>query len=225
MDVDGGGGRRQPQRGDEHSHKRRWILMGNKARRLFRVNPNGFTLIEVMITLAISGIAMAAIYGVFISSSQSYRTQEGVVDAQQRARVGLDFMVMNIRMAGFDPTGTATAGIEVATATNIRFTADMNMDGDIDNANEERLTYTYNAGNQTLSQIRYEGTANESTQTLIDMVSALTFIYLDANGVVTANLADIRAVIISISCQGTGARGQLLTRTLSTRVNCRNLGI
>jgi len=197
--------------------------MGNKARRLLRVNPNGFTLLEVMITLAISGIAMAAIYGVFISSSQSYRTQEGVVDAQQGARVGLDFMVRNIRMAGFDPTGTAAAGIEVASATNIRFTADMNMDGDIDNADEERLTYTFAGG--TLSQIRYEGTASASTQPLIDMVSAMAFTYLDANGVVTANLADIRSVIISITCQGTGARGQIHTRTLSTRVNCRNLGI
>lgn len=197
--------------------------MGNKARRLLRVNPNGFTLIEVMLTIAISGIALAAIYGVFISSSQSYRTQEGVVDAQQRARVGLDFMVRNIRMAGLNPMGTAAAGIEVATATNIRFTADMNMDGDIDNANEERLTYTFAGG--TLSQIRYEGTASASTQPLIDMVSALAFTYLDTNGVMTANLADIRSVIISITCQGTGARGQILTRTLSTRVNCRNLGI
>jgi len=197
--------------------------MGNKARRLLRVNPNGFTLIEVMLTIAISGIALAAIYGVFISSSQSYRTQEGVVDAQQRARVGLDFMIRNIRMAGLNPMGTAAAGIEVATATNIRFTADMNMDGDIDNADEERLTYAFAGG--TLSQIRYEGTASASTQPLVDMVSAMAFTYLDANGVVTANLADIRSVIISITCQGTGARGQILTRTLSTRVNCRNLGI
>ena len=208
--------------------------MGNKARRLLRVNPNGFTLIEVMLTIAISGIALAAIYGVFISSSQSYRTQEGVVDAQQRARVGLDFMVRNIRMAGLDPLSPAIdasepgtgVGIKEATATKIRFTADMDMNGAIDNPNnEERLTYTYNAANQTLSQIRYEGTASASTQPLIDMVSALAFTYLDTNGVMTANLADIRSVIISITCQGTGARGQILTRTLSTRVNCRNLGI
>jgi prepilin-type N-terminal cleavage/methylation domain-containing protein len=198
--------------------------MGNKARRLLRVNPNGFTLIEVMITMAISSVALAAIYGVFISSSQSYRTQEGVVDAQQRARVGLDFMVRNIRMAGLNPMGTAAAGIEVATATNIRFTADMDMDGIIDNAREERLTYTWDGVDQ-LSRIRYEGTASASPQPLINMVSAMTFTYLDANGVVTANLPDIRSVTISITCQGTGARGQILTRTLSTRVNCRNLGI
>lgn len=205
--------------------------MGNKACRLSGVNPNGFTLIEVMITLAISGIALAAIYGVFISSSHSYRTQEGAVDAQQRARVGLDFMVRNIRMAGLDPMGSAAAGIEVATATNIRFTADMDMDGIIDNDNEERLTYTYNAGAQTLSQIRYEGTASESTQPLIDMVSAMTFTYLDNTGAVlpvplsATDLADVRAVTISITCQGTGARGQILTRTLNNRINCRNLGI
>lgn len=198
--------------------------MGNRARRLLRVNPNGFTLIEVMVTLAISGIAMAAIYGVFISSSQSYRTQEGVVDAQQRARVGIDFMVRNIRMAGLNPMGTAAAGIEVATPTNIRFTADRDMDGAINPNNDEQLTYTFAGG--TLSQIR-DQTLNlpGSTQPLIDMVSAMNFTYLDADGLVTATLADIRSVIISITCQGTGARGQILTRTLSTRVNCRNIGI
>jgi len=220
--------------------------MGNKARRLLRVNPNGFTLIEIMIVLAISGIAMGAIYGVFISSSRSYRTQEGVVDAQQRARVGLDFMVRDIRMAGFDPqkgegrtnlekdpleplTGV---GIKEATATKIRFTTDMDMNGVIDNPNNmERLTYTWNNGTNTLSQILYEGTGSASTRTLVDMVSAMTFTYLDANGaliiapVPAANLADIRSVTISITCQGTGARGQILTRTLNTMVNCRNLGM
>jgi len=159
--------------------------MGNKARRLFRVNPNGFTLIEVMITLAISSIAMAAIYGVFISSSHSHRTQEGAADAQQRARAGLDFMVSNIRMAGLDPLSSATAGIENATATSIRFTADMDMNGAIDNPNnQERLTYTYDGVNQTIDRTLYEGTASASTQTLIDMVSAMTFTYLNANGVV-----------------------------------------
>ena len=197
--------------------------MGNKARRLLRVNPNGFTLVEVMITIAISGIALAAIYGVFISSSQSYRTQEGVADAQQRARVGLDFMVRNIRMAGFDPLDTSGAGIEVANPASIQFTADMNMSGGIDNTDEERLTYTFAGG--TLSQIRYAGTPAASTQPLIDMVSAMAFTYLDANGVVTAVLADIRSVTISITCQGMGNKGQLLTRTLNTRVSCRNLGI
>lgn len=200
--------------------------MGNRARRLLRVNPNGFTLIEVMITLAISGIVMGAIYGVFISSSYSHRTQEGAADAQQRARAGLDFMVRNIRMAGLDPLGSAIAGIENATATNIRFTADLDMNGAIDNPNnQERLTYAYDGVNQTIDRILYEGTASESSQTLIDMVSAMTFTYLDANGNATANLPDIRAVTISITCQGTGSRGQLLSRTLNNRVNCRNLGI
>ena len=71
--------------------------MGNKARRLLRVNPEGFTLIEVMITLAIFGIAMTAIYGLFISSSHSYRTQDGAADAQQRARASIEYMGENPR--------------------------------------------------------------------------------------------------------------------------------
>ncbi|MBA3035710.1 MAG: prepilin-type N-terminal cleavage/methylation domain-containing protein [Desulfobacterium sp.] len=205
-------------------------MIGNKAPRLFRVNTNGFTLIELMITIAISSIAMFAIYGVFISSNHAYRTQEGAVDAQQRARVGLDLMVRNIRMAGLDPLGSAGAGIEVATASNIRFTADVDMTGAIDTANDERLTYNYN-NVDTLNQIRYEGTASQNFQPMLDRVRALTFTYRNAAGgiivapVTGAALANIRSVDITITCDGVGERGQILTRTLSTRVNCRNIGI
>lgn len=199
-----------------------------------RLNSKGFTLVEVLIAMAISGIVMGAIYGIFISSNRSYRTQDSTADAQQRVRVGIDFMAHDLRMVGMDPL-SAGAGFENATATQMRLTADRDLDGQIDrdtsglaaDLNQERITYAWDG--QALRRRLYEGTADETAwQTVIEGVSALNFNYLNAAGaaiaapVAAASLPDIRMVDITMSCQGTDAKGQPITRTLTTRVICRN---
>ncbi len=205
--------------------------MRDKLHRLVNLNNDAFTLVELLIAIAILGIVMGSIYGIFLSSNRSYHTQDRVADAQQRVRVGLDSMAMDIRMTGLDPLGTAGAGIEMATATNLRFTADRDMDGNIEEANSERMTYAYDAVNSRLRLCLDEGTGSETWETLIDNVSALSLTYLDADGndlgdpVGAADLTDIRTVLISMTCQGTDTQGQTFTRTLNTRVICMNLGI
>ena len=196
--------------------------MLKKIRRFFRLRQAGFTMIEVLMALAIGGVAMTAIYSVFISSNRSYHTQDSVADAQQRVRVGVDFIVSDLRMAGFDPLGTALAGIEVASNTKVRVTADIDMDGTIDNANRERVTYEF--ANNSLRQCLYEGTASESWQTLIEDVNPTSrFSYLDANGATTTT--DIRVVAITMRALAADAQGHSFSRELATRVNCRNLSM
>lgn len=190
----------------------------------FIYGSKGFTLVEVLIAMAIAGIVMGAIYSIFISSNRSYRTQDNVADAQQRARVGIDFIARDLRLAGLDPLG-AGAGFESAAASSLRLSADLDLNGVIDTPlNQERITYDYDAASRTLRRKLYEGTASESAwQPLIDDVSALTFTYLDSSGSETATLADIRMVDIAITCQGSDAQGNPINRTLTTRVICRNL--
>lgn len=215
--------------------------MGSFSQMPGRNDRAGFTLIEVLIALLIAGLAAGSIYGVFISSNRSYRTQENVTDAQQRVRVGMEMMVRDIRMAGLDPAGGATdgidgsgAGFKEATSTKIRFTADRDINGAIDDQgssatkNQERITYLLESG--SLKRILYEGHATgESTQTLFGNVSGLTFSYEDADGnsiaapVSAANLGSIRTVIIGLTCQGTDAMGNTFSRTLRAKVSCRNL--
>jgi prepilin-type N-terminal cleavage/methylation domain-containing protein len=198
-------------------------MMGEKSRRLYKSDPKGFSLVEVLIGIAMTGLILGAIYGVFSSANQTYFTQDSVADTQQRARIGLDLMARDIRMAGLDPMLTYSAGIEEATATKIRFTADRTMDGLLTDSNED-LTYEFNGS----SLIRYQGAV---PQPLIDNVSALSFTYLDANGITiptpvsASNRANIRTVDISITCQGADYKRQNVNRTLQTRVNCRNLGM
>ena len=65
----------------------------------------GVTFIEILISLVISSILIAAFYRVFISQQQTYSVQEQVVDMQQNARIGINRMMSEIRMAGFGNVG------------------------------------------------------------------------------------------------------------------------
>lgn len=69
-----------------------------------RMDRRGFTLVELMVTLAISSIALAGIYGVYRAQLKSHVTQNAVVDIQQNLRNALYVLQRQIRMAGYDPS-------------------------------------------------------------------------------------------------------------------------
>lgn len=191
----------------------------------------GFSLVELMIALAVASIVMAAIYSVHNGLARSYTTQNVAADIQQVVRAGIDYISEDIMMAGLDSGGSASAGIEVATSSNIRFTLDRNMNGNIDDTDSERMTYAFNVATNRFDQCLYEGTGSDDWENLIDNVTNATFIYLDTDGnplgdpVPAANLSDIRTVIISITVQEPAGRRGMVNRTYTNRVRCRNLGI
>jgi type IV pilus assembly protein PilW len=86
------------------------------------INDRGFTLVEIMVALALAGIVMGLIYTAFLSQQRSYLAQEQVSAMQQNIRSGLTMLIREIRMAGFDPTANAGATISAATPNSITFT-------------------------------------------------------------------------------------------------------
>ena len=72
---------------------------------LERKKEAGFSLVEMMIVLAILGVVMAAMYSMFNHQQKSYSVQDHVSMMQQNVRVGLDYLVKDIRMAGYIPEG------------------------------------------------------------------------------------------------------------------------
>ena len=195
----------------------------------------GFTLIELLITLAISGIIMTGVYSAFKSQQDSYLAQEQVAEMQQNIRAGLDIMEREIRMAGFDPTTEAGAGITTATAGRFGFTQDVNADNDgIDNDGDgatdetdgsedvpngklgdsnESITFGFSAANDAgldgvVDDLDGDGNLNDVAplgrdtgggfQPVAENIQAIEFNYLDEDGNITATLADIRSVQISI---------------------------
>lgn len=89
----------------------------------------GFTLVELLIAMAVSGIIMTGVYSAFKSQQDSYLAQEQVAEMQQNIRAGLYVMSKDLRMAGYDPSGDAGAGIVAAKKDAISFSLDMNEDG------------------------------------------------------------------------------------------------
>jgi len=184
-----------------------------------------------LVAIALFAIVIAAIGTVLAPMRRSYTTQEVSAAAQQSVRMAVEFMVNDIRLAGLDPMESANAGIEMANATAIRFTADRvpdgatECDGAIKSNNSERITYYYEASDQSLRLRTDEGTPSQSTQTLVNNVTNLQFSYLDADGHSTSVLDNIRAVQITLTVEEEAGRDGTIERSYSTLVRCRNLGI
>ena len=189
-----------------------------------RLDKKGFSLIEIMVAIAIMSVLSIAMMKTYTGFTRVYTTQEVAAGVQQDLRASLNIMTQDIRMAGFDPLDTDNFGVEVATATNIRITSDTDVDGVIDDSVFERVTYNFNAGTNRLEQVLYETTGSEVTQPVVDNVTNVAFTYLDEDNNVTATLADIRTVTISMTIQEITRGSGTVNRTLSTRVQCRNLG-
>ncbi|HCY88581.1 MAG TPA: hypothetical protein DHV36_25825, partial [Desulfobacteraceae bacterium] len=111
----------------------------NQSSELYKGN-QGFTLIELMVTLAVASIFLLAVIQLFISTNQVNTIQEQLAGTQQNIRVSMELISRDIRMAGLDPTGGAgNAGFyddgddERDTDSNsIAIRYDLNGDGNCD---------------------------------------------------------------------------------------------
>ena len=71
----------------------------------------GFSLVELMIVVVIFFFVVGAVLDIYISQHHASVTQAQVSDTQQNARIAMDFLSKEIRMAGFGmPTGGVTIG-------------------------------------------------------------------------------------------------------------------
>lgn len=91
------------------------------------VKNKGFTLIEILVSLAILGIVLAGIYSVYNMQHKSYIVQEQVAEMQQSERVALQMITRDIRMAGL-----GLSGCNSAAGGKIIFNEDINGNGILD---------------------------------------------------------------------------------------------
>jgi len=184
---------------------------------------NGFTLVELIVSIAISGIVLAAITATFISQSRSYDAQAQINGMQQAARVAMDMITREVRMAGYDPTSSSNFGIVACSATSIQITADVLVpaDGLTTGANED-ITYSFDDPNDQILR---------ETETLVENIEFFNFDCLVSTDpdVVAATVADILSVRITITATTAKSdpnytpNGGYRTYTLTSLITPRNL--
>jgi prepilin-type N-terminal cleavage/methylation domain-containing protein len=85
-----------------------------KAEKVLRMNRNGFTLIELVVALVLSFILVGAVYQSFSSQQKAYTIQDQVAETQQNARMAMNILLRDMRMAGF---GMPDGGITINKST------------------------------------------------------------------------------------------------------------
>ena len=220
--------------------------MGNQRRRSgVWQREAGFTLAEILMATAISSVVLLALYLLYDVNQVTFVKGEQQADLQQNARIAVDRIVRELRLAGFDPQtptiipAPCATAIQSATATSIRFIADVDSDG-----TTERVEYKHDpacmpncmADPPKILRERWPslpGGANCTTgwsasgfaQPFAERVTALTFAYYDSEGNPTASLGNIRRISVTITTQDaqTGSKAQPFT--LRAEVRPRNLGL
>ncbi|GAB6270042.1 MAG: hypothetical protein STSR0002_27850 [Smithella sp.] len=138
---------------------------------MYMKNHKGYTLVEVLIALALGVIILSAIYSLVNMGQKSTYNIERRVAAHQDARTALEMMSMEIQMASYNPrpdyegsnfwvssgnctpsTNQTYKGIQSATDSSI--TIEMNLDGSasIGDSINEVINYTYDSNNQYISR-------------------------------------------------------------------------
>lgn len=204
-------------------------------------NETGFTLVELMIVLVVTALAMAALVSVYIAQSRSYSEQDDISGIQQDLRGVLTVFPLEIRKAGCDPLETGVPGILSAGVADFQFTMDVrghatnpnSADGDVDDP-DESIGYRFAVGVDTNGDgivdnggANWSGTASigratgaGAPQPLADNIEALEFNYILDDGtssLAPTDLNKIRAVQISLLARASNpAKGILHNTTYTT---------
>jgi type IV pilus assembly protein PilW len=195
---------------------------------------SGFTLIELMVSIAIGLVVLASVATTFTSQTRAYSAQEQINQMEQNLRGALDIMTREIKMAGYRPNGGTVTGVVSYTSTSLTIQADIDGNGTLlasgsgsDTANEQ-IVYVYDSVNKKITRQVGSGTA----ATLAENISAFTFTYYQSSGATLAtsasNIRRIKIALTGITAKpdpGYSSNGGYRTVDLSAIVTPINLGL
>jgi len=173
-------------------------------------NMRGFTLVELMIVVLLTAIAVIAIYRGYTAFSHSVDVQEQIIEMQQNLRIGMHWLEKDLRRAGMNEEEDETAGYRLDRngdgpgPSSVSFTMDLGgTDPGIDDEDtsdgfdpgdngltddNEWLTYKLVpvAGTTFFNLVKTDENNGDpdapDDMTIITNVDALNFVYLDEDG-------------------------------------------
>jgi prepilin-type N-terminal cleavage/methylation domain-containing protein len=139
----------------------------------------GFTMVEMMIGLALAGVAATVLFSLFVSTQGMYYDTRNQMEAQADTRVVLGMMSQEIRSCGSDVTTIPLERMVVCAGDTLRVQSDLDSDGVLEGAVEpsEDVTWYYNASNESLVRSTAAGQMEVMTN-----VSFFGLNFLDAQG-------------------------------------------
>jgi prepilin-type N-terminal cleavage/methylation domain-containing protein len=147
---------------------------------------DGFTLVELMVAMSIFLLILVGIFQVFDPSRNAYQVSERKLDVQQNARVAMDRMARQIRMAGYFPENVDTNNTnDLANSIQIATESAISVAGDLDNTGASGV-YTFCLDSSGLRRVGPGaiGVAGSYTcangQLMAESVTALNFAYFDS---------------------------------------------
>jgi type II secretory pathway component PulJ len=152
-----------------------------------RAGAGGFTLLEVLVSGALFSVVVGGVYLLYTTMQGTLIRGEMKSDLQQNARTGLDRMLPELRMAGYDPQNAlgqvATqkfVALRAAGASCLSFVT-YRIVGGVERS--VRVTYTLNGTELERSSADWDVSASAfsggSTQPVASSVNQLTFAYFD----------------------------------------------
>jgi type IV pilus assembly protein PilW len=156
------------------------------------MNKKGFTLTEMIVSMGIGMVVLAAVTTTFTAQARYYNAQEQVNEMEQNARGALDVITRELKMAGYNPNGGSVTGVTY-NASQLRIQADLDGSGGSPTGANEDIVYAYDSANK---QILRNG------QVLADNITVFDFTYYKADGVTTTTTSsEIRQVKIDITAK------------------------
>jgi len=211
----------------------------------FEKRNRGFTLVELLIYIALFGVLSTVIYNLFIQNFKTHFSQQNSMAMTQDLRASLGLIFRELRLAGYDPQGSANSRFLDDTddrydtdADSIHFTMDINNDTDgytpdgnlfhadepnKADANEDINYYLYTSGG--IKKLGRRTGSSGNPQPVAENISGLTFTYTfadggtgvpdETDGDATNDLDDIRSVQITVTAET--AENDPLTKQKKTK--------
>jgi type IV pilus assembly protein PilW len=158
----------------------------------------GFTLVELMVSMAMSLVVLAAIAGTFTVQTRQNSAEEQVGQMQQNVRGALDLLIREIQMAGYKPAGGTFNVIQTSSATTLRIKLDLDSSGVETDGTTDDISYSFDSSTGLITRALNN---TSSSATLADNITGFSFTYLDANGASTTTNTAVRRITINITAR------------------------
>ena len=166
----------------------------------------GLTLVELVVGMALALVGAAALTALLRAGVAAWARAGASAETASEVADGVDQLVRDLRIAGYDPTGAAHAGLTVVAADRVEMTADLDGNGAIDASSEERIGYRVAAASRSLQRV----VGAQSLPIVSDVAAGgLALAYFDRDGArldpaAAATAAGTRVVTVALAATPRG---------------------